>query len=40
MKTCGNLKLKCGYRYNLKMCKKPKDIKCKRVHQIQEEKKQ
>ena len=34
MKTCGNLKLRCGYRYDLKMCKKPKDIKCKRVQEL------
>ena len=31
MKSCGNLKAKCGYRYKLKMCKKPKEFKCKDV---------
>lgn len=30
-KSCGNLKVKCRYRYNLKMCLKPKDFKCKDI---------
>jgi len=29
MKACGNHKVKCGYRYDLKLCKKPKEFKCK-----------
>ncbi len=31
MKMCGNLKVKCRYRYNLKMCIKPKEFKCKEI---------
>ena len=28
---CGNLKVKCRYRHNLKMCLKPKEFKCKEI---------
>lgn len=31
VKSCGNLKAKCGYRYERKLCKKPKGFKCKDI---------
>ena len=36
MKSCGNTKVKCGYRYNRILCKKPKEFKCKDILKLKE----